>query len=158
MAFPDHLGPAGGTATAWERLCDWLTGAGHGAALFPCPSRTKALGVTVDDPGHFLDARTRPEPPAPGAPVPRAPGADFAAAARTVPAASGLALRHTGPPELIPFTYLRLAVTAGTHGLLPTGRPPLPYYLEFTPASSPHPERQVAVDVYVLPGNPPAPA
>ncbi|MEV0533794.1 helix-turn-helix domain-containing protein [Kitasatospora sp. NPDC050463] len=144
VAFYSHLGPIDSADTAWERLRGWLTTHGH------CPARSKALGVSYDDPDFFIGARTRHDI---CVPVPDRfdPQSRDGMGVQVVPTSSGLAMRHVGPPELIPFTYMHLAVSAATKGMQRTERPPLPYYLEFSSFPSAHPERQVAVDVYLMP-------
>ncbi|MFG3104436.1 helix-turn-helix domain-containing protein [Streptomyces sp. NPDC048182] len=130
--------------SAWDQLRSWLTGQGH------CPARSKALGVCRDDPDHLMGARVRRTGCRPGPDhLPAHPPDD--AGVRVVPASAGIAMRHTGPPELIPFTYMDLAVSAVARGVQTPVRPPLPYYVEFTPFPSARPEQRVSMDVYLIP-------
>lgn len=144
VAFYSYFGAQDTTYTAWDQLRGWLTSHGH------CPARSKALGVSYDDPDYFMGARARHDVCLP-VPDRFSPHRQDTIGVQVVPASTGLAMRHTGPPELIPFTYMDLAVSAVTKGLQHPARPPLPYYIEFAAFPSAQPERRVEMDVYLIP-------
>jgi AraC family transcriptional regulator len=110
LAVIPYAGDPAGTHRAWRELADLLTR--HGID----PAATPALGILPDGPEPWLaggpvryEAAAVLDRPLPGVPT------------RVLPATRTAAVPHTGPPELLACSYVRLVLRVA----IDRGVPPL---------------------------------
>jgi AraC family transcriptional regulator len=115
---PEHGRPRRSLLTSWAQRRHGGSG-GNPPGLFD---------VVYDDPERFLGRGSRYDA---GVVLSDSVATCPALRLRTTPATDVLAIEHSGPLELLPFSCMLLAVTAVARGLLPSPDPPLPYFLRW---------------------------
>ncbi|MGW5059648.1 AraC family transcriptional regulator [Streptomyces sp. NPDC004096] len=122
VAFLRHFGSHASLAGRWRHLRDWLEVHGYE------PDAQQPVEITHDDPELYQDASIRFDV---GTVVPPAFVPSDGIGLQVVPAQRRLQITHTGPVQLIPYTFMHLAVSAVMLGLYDGSQPPMPYLVEY---------------------------